>query len=242
MNDAPLPESEYQARRDRLAERMAEDGIDLVFVPPSSDLEYLTGLERDLPSFGQSSYAHGWVTGAFLAPGPRAAVRAAAHVRRVPPVGTRARASSSRSTRPTTGRRSSASALASLGQAERIGISARAPGARSVLELQAAAPQVEVVNATPLVNELRRVKSPAELDLMRKACAIVDEAMTAERAARAAGRDDGRPRRGGRAPAARSAARAPRRSRRTSSATATSSRTTRRTPRPRPSRSPRAKR
>ena len=37
-------------------------------MPPSSDLEYLTGLERDLPSFGQSSYAHGWVTGAFIAP------------------------------------------------------------------------------------------------------------------------------------------------------------------------------
>jgi Xaa-Pro aminopeptidase len=36
-----------------------------------------------------------------------------------------------------------------------------------------------VVNATPLVNELRRVKSTAELDLMRKACAIVDEAMAA---------------------------------------------------------------
>ena len=38
-------------------------------MPPSSDLEYLTGLERDLPSFGQLSYAHGWVAGAFLAPG-----------------------------------------------------------------------------------------------------------------------------------------------------------------------------
>ena len=48
---------------------MQEHGIDALFVPPSSDLEYLTGLERDLPSFGQSSYAHGWVTGAFIVPG-----------------------------------------------------------------------------------------------------------------------------------------------------------------------------
>ncbi|HVV57311.1 MAG TPA: aminopeptidase P family N-terminal domain-containing protein, partial [Gaiellaceae bacterium] len=66
---AALPESEYRARRERLSERMQEAGLDLLFVPPSSDLEYLTGLQRDLPSFGQSSYAHGWVTGALIAPG-----------------------------------------------------------------------------------------------------------------------------------------------------------------------------
>ena len=48
---------------------LVERGIDALFVPPSSDLEYLTGLERDLPSFGNLSYAHGWVAGAFLAPG-----------------------------------------------------------------------------------------------------------------------------------------------------------------------------
>jgi len=66
---AHLPETEYAARREKLAERMQEQGIDALFVPPSSDLEYLTGLERDLPSFGQSSYAHGWVTGAFIVPG-----------------------------------------------------------------------------------------------------------------------------------------------------------------------------
>ena len=60
MTETALPESEYRARRERLSERLDAAGIDLLFVPPSSDLEYLTGLERDLPSFGQSSYAHGW--------------------------------------------------------------------------------------------------------------------------------------------------------------------------------------
>ena len=55
-----LPEAEYAARRERLAERMHDAGVDALFVPPSSDLEYLTGLERDLPSFGQVSYANGW--------------------------------------------------------------------------------------------------------------------------------------------------------------------------------------
>src|SRR2546421_631852 len=51
-----------------LADKPAED-IDVLFLAPSADLEYLTGIRRDLPSFGESSYAHGWVTGAFFRAG-----------------------------------------------------------------------------------------------------------------------------------------------------------------------------
>jgi len=60
---------EYTRRRERLGELLARRGLDALFVPPGSDLEYLTGIERDLPTFGNISYANGWVTGAFLAPG-----------------------------------------------------------------------------------------------------------------------------------------------------------------------------
>ena len=59
---------DYTERRRRLAERMRAAGVDLLFLPPSSDLEYLTGAERAIPTFGQSQYAHGWVAGAFLRP------------------------------------------------------------------------------------------------------------------------------------------------------------------------------
>jgi hypothetical protein len=55
-----LPRDEYAARRERLWEELERDGVDALFVPPSSDLEYLTGIPRDLPSFGQTEYAHGW--------------------------------------------------------------------------------------------------------------------------------------------------------------------------------------
>ena len=48
---------------------MQEAGIDALYVQPSADLEYLTGMERDLPSFGLHGYQHGWVTGAFIVPG-----------------------------------------------------------------------------------------------------------------------------------------------------------------------------
>jgi Xaa-Pro aminopeptidase len=45
---------------------MEAEGIDALFLAPSADLEYLTGLERQVPNFGEVSYAHGWVTGALL--------------------------------------------------------------------------------------------------------------------------------------------------------------------------------
>ena len=64
-----IDENEYTRRRERLGELLARRGLDALFVPPGSDLEYLTGIERDLPTFGNISYAQGWVTGAFLAPG-----------------------------------------------------------------------------------------------------------------------------------------------------------------------------
>ena len=57
---------DYAARRRRLAERMEAEGVDALFLAPSADLEYLTGLERQVPNFGEVSYAHGWITGAFL--------------------------------------------------------------------------------------------------------------------------------------------------------------------------------
>jgi hypothetical protein len=57
---------DHAKRRARLSERMRAEGIDLLFLGLSADLEYLTGIRRGVPFFGQSSYAHGWVTGAFF--------------------------------------------------------------------------------------------------------------------------------------------------------------------------------
>src|SRR3954463_588036 len=60
---------DYRERRRRLGERMEERDVDVLFLAPSADLEYLTGVERHIPSFGEVAYAHGWVTGAFFRPG-----------------------------------------------------------------------------------------------------------------------------------------------------------------------------
>ncbi len=59
---------DYAARRNRLSERMEAEGIAALFVPPSADLEYLAGVERQIPNFGQTAYAHGWVGGGLFRP------------------------------------------------------------------------------------------------------------------------------------------------------------------------------
>src|SRR3954465_4119335 len=59
---------DYASRQRRLSERLVQEGVEALFLAPSADLEYLTGVERQIPSFGEASYAHGWVTGAFFPP------------------------------------------------------------------------------------------------------------------------------------------------------------------------------
>ena len=124
----PREPSSPRAARAPRPSRWTRAGIDALFVPPSADLEYLTGLERDLPSFGQHGYAHGWVAGRVHRARRGAAVRAAAHVRGLPPVGARAARAASRSTRPTTGSALFAKALRSLGRSSALGVGARTWG------------------------------------------------------------------------------------------------------------------
>jgi Xaa-Pro aminopeptidase len=156
---------------------MDEARLDATFLPPSSDLEYLTGLPRDVPSFGQTAYAHGWVAGAFLAPGraplfvlPRMVL--AFHLFGEEPGATVVVDEAD------DGAERFATAVRSLGNLRGLGIGARTWG-ETVLHLRETLPRAEFVNATPLVNELRRVKSSLELELMTHACGIVDEAMAA---------------------------------------------------------------
>ena len=174
---AGISEQEYAERRARLGEKLRERDIDALFVPPSSDLEYLTGLERDIPSFGNIHYAHGWVTGALIAPDrepvyvlPRMYVAFHLWGRDIGEVVT---------VRETDdGRALFRNAVESFGPLRRLAVGARTWG-ETVIELDRAAPNAELVNGSPLVNELRRVKSERELELMSKACSIADGAMAA---------------------------------------------------------------
>jgi len=169
--------SEWPLRRERLFARLEEEGVDALFLPPSADLEYLTGVERDLPTFGEITYAHGWVTGAFLAPGreplfvlPRMFV--AFHLGGVAP------GDAVVVNETADGDALFREAVAQLGDVGRVAVGTRA-WARTALGLRDALPGTEIVDGGSLVASLRRVKSELELELMTTACAIVDEAMAA---------------------------------------------------------------
>lgn len=57
---------EYGERLKRVRQAMERAEIDLLFVSPSANLQYLTGIERDRPNYGNVNYPGGWVLGALI--------------------------------------------------------------------------------------------------------------------------------------------------------------------------------
>jgi Xaa-Pro aminopeptidase len=168
---------DYAARRRRLAERMEEEGVSACFLSPSADLEYLTGLERQVPNFGEVSYAHGWITGAFIRPDadpvfllPR---MYAAFDLPVQPEGEVIVVNETDD-----GFAAFERVARSLGTAGTIAVGDRVWG-EAVLNLGRIVGFDRLQTGSRLVNELRRVKEPDELEAMGRAIATVEQAMEA---------------------------------------------------------------
>jgi len=168
---------DYAERRARLSERMRAEGVDLLFLGLSADLEYLAGIRRGVPFFGQSSYAHGWVTGAFFRPDqlptfvlPRmvAAFDLKEEVEGEVVV----------VNETDDGRAIFERVVRGLGTADTVAIGDRA-WAETTIELARIVGLDAMRPGSPLVNELRRVKTQEELDAMARACRAVTAAMDA---------------------------------------------------------------
>jgi Xaa-Pro aminopeptidase len=168
---------DYEARQDRLSERLEQEGIDALFLAPSADLEYLSGVERGIPSFGNVSYAHGWVTGAFFRPTrppvflfPR--MFAAFDLREEPQgevlVVNEADDGASVFER----------VAKSIGGTGAVAVGDRV-WADTVLRLAGAVGFERLRTGTGIVNELRRTKTEEELAAMGRAIATVEHTMTA---------------------------------------------------------------
>jgi Xaa-Pro aminopeptidase len=168
---------DYAERQRRLAERMVAEGVDLLFLAPSADLEYLTGVERQIPNFGEASYPSGWVTGAFFVPGkdpvfvfPRMFV--AFDLREQP-----------RGELVVVNETDDGVAIF-----ERVaqGLGSTATGAvgdrvwaETTLNLARSFGADRLRTGSALVNELRRVKTAEELEAMQRAIATVEQTMAA---------------------------------------------------------------
>ena len=56
----------HEPRVQRLQEEMSRQGVDLAFFPRSTNLQYLTGIERGEPNYGNVVHPGEWVTGVWI--------------------------------------------------------------------------------------------------------------------------------------------------------------------------------
>ena len=167
----------YETRRGSLSHILAQEAVDVLFLGPSSDLEYLTGLERNIPTFGNVSYAHGWVGGAFFRPGHEPTFLLPRMFAEFDlPHGAPGELVVVNETDD--GQALFDNVAKSMGKVKKLAIGSRLWG-ETVMNLVRVFGSPQLVNAEPLVNRLRRVKSRIELDVMTKACNIADETMGA---------------------------------------------------------------
>jgi Xaa-Pro aminopeptidase len=167
----------YESRRRAFDQHLAAAGTDLVFLPVSADLEYLTGFKRRVLTFGNIEYAHSWVSGCFLGPGrepmfvlPRMVCEFDVSDELTGDV-------------VVVNERDDAEAIfrrvaTSFGPVRNLGVGART-WADTVVQLQQVLPDAKLSPASKLVNLMRRVKAPDELAAMAAASRIADEAMGA---------------------------------------------------------------
>lgn len=168
---------DHPERRRRLSERMHAEGVELLFLGLSADLEYLTGVERGIPFFGQSSYAHGWVAGAFFRRDadpvfvlPRMVEAFDLPVR---PQGEIVVVSETDDGLAVFER-----VARGLGSTGTVAVGDRV-WAETTLNLGRVLGFDRLRTGSALVNELRRVKTAEELEAMGRACRTVERAMAA---------------------------------------------------------------
>jgi Xaa-Pro dipeptidase len=169
----------YGTRLANLRQHMAAASIDVVFLPISADLQYLTGIGRDMPNFGAVLYPGRWLEGAFIGHegGPIITLPRMTAVFHAPHV-------DSGEVRVLADR-DDPFALAKevlgtfkLGAQPRIAIGNFA-WAETAVALQSLFPGAVFSNAADLIRPLRRVKTEDEIAVMREAGAVTEQAFSA---------------------------------------------------------------
>lgn len=167
---------DYALRLARTRAKMDELGIGLLYIPPSTNLEWLLGIPRERPSFTNVVYPGGWLNGAFvgLDKGPILAVPrmfAEFDLGNLPGVDMRILPD-----------RGDPVELASMviGEFNLHGKSIALDDrtwASSALNLQALLPNNKFTLASRVFQPLRMIKDETEISLMRRAGELVDLAM-----------------------------------------------------------------
>jgi Xaa-Pro aminopeptidase len=169
---------DYQTRLLKLRQAMHDLAIDLLFLPISADLQYLTGIPRDMPNFGLTMYNGRWLEGAlFSQTGAPVIVlpRMTAEFHLDGLVSGDVRVIRDQED-PLTVAQDLLKTFA-LGSTPRIAIGNTAY-AETTVWLQTLIPGARFVHASDLMRPLRRIKSPEEIQVMREAGAITEAAFT----------------------------------------------------------------
>jgi Xaa-Pro dipeptidase len=154
-----------------------ESAVDLVFLPISADLQYLTGIPRDIPNFGATIHPGAWLEGAWLTPSHVPVLllpRMTAELGGV--------SGSSAVEVRVLGDFDDPAALVrdvlkgfNLPANPRVAISDHATG-ETVVHLQKILPDADIASATDLLRPMRTVKSGDEIEIMRRAGQLTEAA------------------------------------------------------------------
>jgi Xaa-Pro aminopeptidase len=156
------------------------EAADLAFLPPSADLQYLTGVPRDIPNYGAVIHPGAWLEGAWLSPNhapvlalPRMTAEFGG-LNNLQGIELRVLGDWDN---PASLVAEILAALV-LPPAPRIAIGDTTSG-ETVVALQSLLPQATFVSATALLRRLRVIKSREEIELMRRAGEITTAAYEA---------------------------------------------------------------
>lgn len=156
------------------------DQADLVFFPIGTDLDYLTGIHRDIPNYGRNLHPGMWLEGAWMAPGkdpiltlPRMTVEFGSS-EGLDALDVRVLGDWDDPTQLVSGILSELG----IGDAPRIAISDDAE-AETLIELQHLRPGVRFLSGTGLLRPHRVIKDADEIEKLRRAGAITEAAFAA---------------------------------------------------------------
>ena len=169
---ATLAKPELSSRLERIRHGMREEGLEVLFVGHSTDLEYLLGVDRRIHYYGATHFFGEWAVGAVIRLDkdplllvPRHMAEFHFDVSGDPPA---MRVFTEKEDPKAVVREAIGHGPATLG------VNLDAP-AELVLALQELFPKTRTSVAAGVLSRVRAVKSKAELDVMRKACHLVDQ-------------------------------------------------------------------
>lgn len=163
----------------RLAQFQAilRDKADLAFLPVSADLQYLTGIPRDFPNFGAVLHPGAWLEGVWLTPDHAPVFTLSRMTAEFGGMGAEGDVRVLGDWDDPADMVRQLLESFNLPDQPTIAVSDRALS-ETLIHLQQLIPEMRLVSATGLLREMRVIKSPHDIDIMRQAGAITVAAFT----------------------------------------------------------------